>query len=266
MAHVSAFSSREIGLAAAGAALVEIALFVLLAVAGSSRTHIHAQAAPAPSEIPIAVKPVLDYAPLLKLGSKHVHYKLPDMWRKPKPVKRYEEKSAPSPLAKKTPDAIPTAPVATADAEAPPPDAALAKQVDQLIDAGPQKVANLNTKGAADGVKNGTETDPLKARAVSLYRAKIIGWFDARFRVPVGQIPCATLKTLSSAVSASVSSDRTVTGYSVARASGNALFDARVKSAMEAAKGQQVPPPPPLYPQILPPTISLYFTGKGKCK
>lgn len=265
MTPVSAFSSREIGLAATGAALVEVAMFVLLAAAGSSRTHIHALAPPAPSEVPIAVKPVLD-APLLKLGSKRVRYKLPDMWRKPKPVKRYQERSAPSPLAKKTPDAIPTAPLAKADAAVPPPDAALAKEVDQQIDAGPQQPNNLNTKGAADGVKNGTETNPLKARAISLYRLRVIEWFNARFKVPVGLIPCATLKNLSGTASASLSPDGTVTGYSMGRSSGNTLFDARVRSAMQAAKGQQVPPPPPLYPQIQPPTIGLTFYGKGKCK
>ena len=32
-------------------------------------------------------------------------------------------------------------------------------------------------------MKEGTETDPLKARAVDLYRAKIAGWFSSRFRV-----------------------------------------------------------------------------------
>ena len=80
---------------------------------------------------------MLDELPLLKLGSKKVKMKLPDMWTKQAPVQRFEEKSAPSEKAEKTPQAIPTTPVATADAAAPPPDAAIAKEVDQkLTDAG----------------------------------------------------------------------------------------------------------------------------------
>ncbi len=122
-------------------------------------------------------------------------------------------------------------------------------------------------EGAKDGVKEGTETDPLKARAVSLYRAKIIGWFNSKFHVPSGQIPCDELKKLNSSVSASVSPDGTVTGFNVGKASGNGVFDGRVQAAMQSAVGQQVPPPPPMYPDVLPPNISLSFQGSGqKCQ
>ena len=67
-------------------------------------------------------------------------------------------------------------------------------------------------------------------------------------------------------MSASVGPDRTVAGYSISRASGNAAFDARVKSTMDGAVGQQLPPPPPLYPDIIGSTVFPTFLGKGqKC-
>src|SRR5271169_6259238 len=160
----SAFLPRELALALFLAGAVEVGLFGLFVVAGQNRAKITAVEATPPEEIPIAVKPVLDDLPLLKLGSKHVKAKLPDMWTKQAPVQRFEDTSAPSEKAEKTPQAIPTTPLATRDAEAPPPDAALAKQVDQqLTDAAPKEEQNLPTEGAADGVKQGTETDPLKA-------------------------------------------------------------------------------------------------------
>ena len=55
-------------------------------------------------------------------------------------------------------------------------------------------------------------------------------------------------------------------GFSVGRASGNSTFDARVQSTMSAIVGQQLPPPPPLYPEILGSSVQATFSGKGaKC-
>ncbi len=263
------FSPVDLGVALAGAAIVEVSLFVVLAVGGADSLTIKAARDTTPAEVPIAVKPVMDELPLLKLGGKKVRAKLPDMWKKQAPVKQYEAKSAPSPDAKKTPDAIPTAPVATADAEAPPPDAEVVAQVDpdlQKIDAAPD-APQVEGPGAANGVKEGTETDPLKARAVSQYRMKVIGWFTRRFHVAPGSIPCDQLKGLRSTATATLSPDGTVTGYAVGSASGNAVFDADVRAAMDSAKGQQVPPPPPLYPDILGSSLSLSFNAMGqKCE
>jgi outer membrane biosynthesis protein TonB len=267
-----AFAPVEIALAAGLTAVIQLGFFLLLAVAGAADARIDAKEEPPPRETPMAVKPVLDDLPLLKLGGKKMKPKLPDMWKKqpPIPIERFEEKSAPSPDAKDDPKAIPTSELAKADAQAPPPDAEVAKQVDQEIsDAGPRPDAQLvaEGEGAADGVKEGTETDPLKARAVSLYRAKIIGWFNAKFHVPVGQIPCDELKKLSSRAVANVSPDGIVTGFSVSSQSGNAVFDARVQAALQSATGQQVPPPPSMYPEVLPPSISLNFLGSSqKCQ
>src|SRR3954468_11526624 len=118
------FLPGELALAVFLAGSVELGLFGLFIAAGQNRAKVVAHEDKPPEEIPIAVKPVLDDLPLLKLGSKKVKAKLPDMWTKQAPVQRFEEKSAPSEKAEKTPQAIPTTPVATADAAAPPPDAA----------------------------------------------------------------------------------------------------------------------------------------------
>ena len=53
-------------------------------------------------------------------------------------------------------------------------------------------------------------------------------------------------------------------GFSVGAPRGNGTFDSRVQSTMQAVVGQQVPPPPPLYPDILPPSLALGFLGKNQ--
>jgi hypothetical protein len=264
-----AFLAREWLTAAMFAAGVEVGLFALMVAAGENRTHITAVENTEPEEVPIAVKPVLDDLPLLKLGSKKVKAKLPDMWTKQAPVQRFEDTSAPSEKAQKTLEAIPTSSVALRDAAAPPPDAEVAKVVDQLLpEAGPKQEPNLATEGATDGVKDGTETDPLKARAQSLYAAKIMGWFQTRFRRPTtAEIPCEVLHGLNAKVQVTVGNDRVISGYTVTAASGNDIFDAKVKASFDALVGQELPPPPPLYPELTPGTlIQPTLSGSGvKC-
>lgn len=260
-----AFLPHELAFALFFTAAVEAGLVGLVVLAGQNRAKVVAHEAELPEEIPIAVKPVLDELPLLKLGSKKVKAKLPDMWTKQAPVQRFQEASAPSPKAEKTPEAIPTTPLPKADAAAPPPDAAIAKEVDQqLADAAPPKVeAQLPTEGAADGVKNGTETDPLKARALDLYRAKIAGWFQVRFRPP-SDLPCEVVHGLSSSAQITVGPDRTITGYTLTQPSNNGEFDAKVKATLDGVVGQQLPPPPPLYPDLSPGTLlHPSFSGKA---
>lgn len=263
----SAFAPSELFLAGAVATLIETALFVLVLWAGESTAHIKAKEPEPPPPEPIKVTPVLDELPLLKLGGKKKP-KLPEMWKKNPPVQRFQESSAPTPFASKSPDALPTSALVKLDAAPPPPDAETAKEVDQLLlDAGPDAAPTVEGEGAADGVKEGTETDPLKARAVSQYMAKILAWFNARFTPPVGEVPCEELKKLRSSVSVSVGGDRTVTGFSVRSPSGNAVFDARVQKVMQGVVGAELPPPPPLYPDILGSVVSPVFSGQAaKCE
>ena len=264
---VRAFLPQELALSLFLAAAVEGGLFGLIVMAGQNRSKVVAHEAQAPEEIPIAVSPVLDDLPLLKLGSKKVKTKLPEMWTKraPAPVQRFEETSAPSPKAAKTPEALPITPLAKADAAPPPPDAALAKQVEQqLTDAAPPKQeANLPTEGAADGVKEGTETDPLKARAANLYAAKLIGWFQIRFQRPT-DLPCDVVHALSAGAQIMVGADRTITSYTFTKPSNNSEFDAKVKASLDAVVGQELPPPPPLYPDLKPNAVlTPTFSGKN---
>ncbi len=261
------FTAAEWTLAIVFAVFMEGGIMAVLATS-ENKTRIVEREEPTQREVSIAVKPIMDDLPLLKLGGKKkLKPKLPDMWKKQAPVRRFEEKSAPSEKAKDSPEAIPTSKLAERDAEAPPPDAEIAKEVDQeLLDATPDSEPVEEGEGAPDGVKEGTETDPLKARAVSLYLAKIVGWFNARFRPPEGKIPCEELKKLSSGVAVNVGQDRTVSGYTVSSPSGNAVFDAQVRATMDSLIGQQLPPPPPLYPDILGSTVFPRLSGAGaKC-
>jgi hypothetical protein len=208
----------------------------------------------------------MDELPLLKLGGKK-KAKLPDMWKKQAPVQRFEETSAPSAKADKNPATLPSSKLTPLDASAPPPDAETAKQVDQqLTDAAPDAAPIVEGEGTADGVKEGTEADPLKARAVSAYYGKLQGWFNARFRPPSDGAPCAELKKMSASVVVSIGGERSVSSYSVVRPSGNAAFDTSVRTMLDGTRGEQLPPPPPLYPDILGQSLSIRLTGeKANC-
>lgn len=260
------FKAREVALAALLAFVVEAIILLLWIYGGAGDVNVRAAALEAPREIPIAVKPVMDELPLLKLGGKK-KAKLPDMWKKQAPVQRFEETSAPSAKADKNPAALPSSKLTPLDASAPPPDAETAKEVDQqLTDAAPDAAPTVEGEGTADGVKEGTEADPLKARAVSQYYGKLQGWFNARFRPPGEGAPCAELKKMSASVVVNVSGDRSVGGYSIVRPSGNGAFDSSVRTMLDGTRGEALPPPPPLYPDILGQSLSIRLTGeKANC-
>ena len=264
-AFVPTYKAREVALAVVLAFLTQCAILLLWIYAGAGSARVTPAELEGPKEIPIAVKPVMDDAPLLKLGGKK-KAKLPDMWKKQAAVQRFEETSAPSAKASKTPQALPSSKLTPIDASAPPPDAEIAKKVDQtLTDAAPEAAPTVQGEGTADGVKEGTEADPLKARAVSAYQGKLAGWFNARFRppeAPADKAECEAMKKLSANAVVSVSADRTVSGYSLVRPSGNAIFDDRVRATLDGAKGEALPPPPPLYPDILNESLSVRLSGQ----
>jgi hypothetical protein len=208
----------------------------------------------------VAITPVVDDAPLLKLGTKKQPGKLPDRWIAPRAVERTTAAAFPSPHAAPVPQAIPTVGVADAG-QKPSRDAEVVKQADLLLqvpEAGPAPVSTV--EGAPDGVKEGTETDPLKAHAVDLYRAQLSDWFLRKFVIR-GKVPFDTLKTLRASVIVNIGSERTVTGFSITKPSGNATFDEEVRTTLEAivSSGADLPSPPTNYPDILKSTQALTF-------
>jgi outer membrane biosynthesis protein TonB len=267
----AAFSPGQVVGALSLASLVQAGLvlsMVLARVVGGETL----QREPAPREMRIAVNPIVD-APLLKKGTQTPAVtppKLPDMWKPPEPVKpRAESKPVPAPQPKKStdaPDPKPTKPEEKSTPETP-----QARRVDDMVkkmqrEAEEPSEPQETERGGQDGVKEGTETDPLKARAVDTYSAKLIAWFRQGFSAPVDELDCATLVGLEAKVTARIGPNREVTGYTM-KSSGNQIFDERVRAAMEMHVGQSVPPPPPNYPQLLEPTVFPTFQGKNeKCK
>ena len=272
-----AFSSGQIGAALSFASVVQGGFVALLIVTQGAKGFVP-RPEPPPREISIAVKPMLDL-PLLKKGGKPKANKLPDMWKPPKQIKRVEQPAkVPTPLAPKTPEAVPEKKEEEKEKKPPkpeekppPPDAPVARSVDEMVkqmqaEAADEKEPNLPEEGAVDGVDEGTEKDPLKARAVDLYRLKLINWFKQGFLPPNDQIDCSILKNLKVAVHAKVAPDGSVESYDLV-SSGDPVFDARVRQVMDARVGQKVPPPPPNYPDILDAVVHPTFQGKNeKCK
>lgn len=261
----AAFSPGQLLAAFSLASLVQGSI-VLAVVLGRS-----AAAATPPRELPkmqlaIAVKPVVDMEHVLKKGTKPKVPKLPEMWKPPEPVKRAEPKALPAPEAKKTPPPQPL-PKLEKTEEKPPPDSKPQKTTEEPPREQPKSILPpVEREGSEDGVEEGKEKDPLKARAVDTYRAKLISWFTRGFALSLAELDCATLAGLSSDVEVRVGQDRAVIRYKAA-SSGNASFDERVRRALDAHVGELVPPPPPNYADLLGPTVLLKFSGEiEKCK
>jgi hypothetical protein len=249
------FSPGEIQSAVLFALAVEVvfALGLTLAGAAGAVPTVDVQEERA---MPIAVTPVLDEDALLKKGRKLDKTKLPDMWRKQPPRKVLNERSAPSPQAEKTPEAIASSELAKPHEEPPKPeDETTDKPVDELADPNVKEDLNVEEEGSEEGVEEGKQTDPLKVNAVAMYTARLSAWFKRGFNVPPDTIPCEELKTLRATAEAVVGQDLVVTSVRIISPSGNAIFDGHVTSAINGKVGQAVPPPPPLYPDILQSTI-----------
>jgi outer membrane biosynthesis protein TonB len=267
-----AFSPGQVVGAVSLASLVQGGV-VLCMVLARSTGGASLQREPAPREMRIAVKPMLD-APLLKKGTQAPPPKLPDMWKPPDPeVLAAVRKPLLTPETKK--------PLAPADPkpsdkphDKPPPETPQARRVDDMVkqmqreaeESEPPEVAKPTEEGGEDGVSEGTEKDPLKARATDSYKVKLQKWFQEGFHAPVEELDCATLLTLRARVKVQIGADREVTSYSM-EPSGNEVFDQRVRAAMEAHVGQAVPPPPPNFPELLERVFYPTFVGENeKCK
>jgi hypothetical protein len=208
---------------------------------------------------PIAVA----ITPVLKLGSKDPG-KLPAKWTRRQPVaaKTQPQSPLPSTKAEKTAAAIPTT---TASVAAPVVDAG--REPAPADSNAPAAVAS--TEGSEQGAANGTETDPLKARAADAYRQTLIAWFGSHLQIR-GKIPHDQLKKLHVATRVEVTPDRKVGGFTILKPSGDPVFDGEVQATLSRiqSSGVELPAPPPMYPDFLGSSLPVGFqcTVRAQCE
>jgi hypothetical protein len=249
------FRADEVAIAVPVAILAQLGLVWMLASPGPRdvRADISDEAA---KPIAVAITPLVDQ-PLLKLGQQQPAV-APGWQRKTAP--KQDENPLPSPQAqidagpvdKPVSDAGP--PVEPTDAGTGPASPNTPEDASVVSDSG------LSGPGDPSGSDAGTETDPLKGRAVAMYRSQLDGFFSSRFNIR-GKIPFELLEKLSATVVIQVSPDRKVTGFSVVKPSGDPIFDQEVRAAVAGVQssGIELPAPPPRYPELLGPSVTLGF-------
>jgi hypothetical protein len=256
--------SSYLAIAAATAVVAQVA-FVALFAAGDHADIRADLDAPAQAEMAVAIDAVSDL-PLLKLGaekpSKTAAYGRP---RAKSPTRAASAPGAAAPSLPAPPLLEGAEPANPADEPvAAPSTAKAATSADLgadpgLADAGPTAAAAATTPGSALGSDAGTEIDPLKGRAVASYRAQLDGWFSARFHIR-GKLPFERLEKLAASVVVSVA-NRHVVSFVLSSPSGDATFDAQLRSDLNAIQtsGVELPAPPPTHPELLGATVSLRF-------
>jgi hypothetical protein len=218
--------------------------------------------------VPMRVKPVLDLeAPMVKLGGGKVKAKMPSQWADPVPTPQ-PHRAHPSPHAKDdVRDAPPkaTAVASAPDAKSAAPSASASSAVaggDSDAPPGPGSPSGSpsgSPTGSPSGKPGSTCKDnPLKCNAATMYRGRLYSFFRSRFHANCASLSDDEKKQFRASVTFVLGGDGTVLSYSVSP-SGNAVVDGGAEAAAQAARGQQVPPPPEDYPDLLPPSLPIGF-------
>jgi outer membrane biosynthesis protein TonB len=248
------FDAQEITIACAVALLAQLAFVGAFSL--PSPKMVQADISNDNSQ-PIAVS----ITPVLKLGTKNPA-KIPTQWQRKQPVAAKTEPAAlPSPQAEKTQEAIPKTSVPDASVAPTAVDASAPEQPSTAVPVEGGAVATASsTQGSEQGAANGTETDPLKARAADMYRAQLAAWFAGHFQIR-GKLPFDKMKTLHAAAVVTVTGDRKVGSFSVVRPSGDPTFDAEVHATLARiqSSGTELPAPPPMYPDMLGQSLPVGF-------
>ena len=256
----ASFRPHEIALAVALAISVEaLALIGLRAARHSQAAPPTAESGPIEAAIPVRAVAIEDFtAPLLKRGGGAPRPSKSIAPREETARPAGSKKAAPSdsdhPKAALSDPAAPAEEAATSSATEMEPGAGAASEAAGAADVPP----GPGGEGHPDGSPEGTEADPLKARAVDLYRARIIAWFSGRFRVSGSGLPSEELERLRVPATVTISSDRRVVSYAMTP-SGSAPFDAAAQAALEGSVGSSIPPPPESYPDIVQTRIHVTF-------
>ncbi len=235
------FRPSDVVIAVASTAGVQVALF--LAFFSTSSAAVRANISDDNAQpIAVAITPVSSIP-----GAPHHAGKIPKAWRR---QARSPASAEPVP-GNKTAQEPPARPEQT-------------EQHTSTDDASP-----FEDSDDGDGDSDGGKGDGLKARAINLYRLEFVSWFMSKFEIR-GKLPFDTLKNLRAVAAVSVAPEHTVTGYSLAVVSGNDVFDEQVRTTLTKIQesGAPLPPPPPLYPELLGSTLSVSFkcTARKDCE
>ncbi len=261
------FSKGEIAIASAVALVAQGLIVLVFALPPPEAKEVEISDENA-RPIAVAITPVA----VLKKGSKDPA-KLPKQWEREPPVVGKGESAQPSKEASTTevPSRLLDAGLTGTSDAAVTPNASDASATSEALggaDASTAKEAKGGEEGHAEGSADGTETDPLKARAADLYRAQLAAWFASRFAIR-GKIPFDDLKKLKSVATVTVSADRHVSDFTVT-SSGDPIFDEEVRATLTKVKasGIELPAPPPLYPEMLGPSLPISFrcTIRSQCE
>lgn len=245
----ASFRTSEIAAALAAAAAVQALLFLLFS--SSSTKPVRANLSDENSR-PIAVA----ITPVSALPSdSHRPRRLPRSWQRHARDAALARAVALAPKQDEAARAEQPAPDAGSPA-APAGTAAQASSQSSAVTDDSQPAAAAGASGGADD----DAADGLKRRAVDLYRRELVAWFMARFDIR-GKLPFATLKGLRAVATISVTPEHTVGAFTLSVESGNPVFDAQVQATLAAiaASGASLPPPPPLYPDLLGDSLSVSF-------
>jgi outer membrane biosynthesis protein TonB len=116
-------------------------------------------------------------------------------------------------------------------------------------------------EGNPEGVEGGTERQGTEG---DLYRGRLWAFFRRGWSVPT-TIPAEIVEELVAVVVIDVADDTRITGFRIARGSGNADFDESVTAQMtriQQAEGNIPPPPEEVADQYLGRQVTLNFRGR----
>lgn len=195
---------------------------------------------------PIRVKPVLDVT--TPSGGKG-EAALPANWARPEPPPPpIAPETVPPPTSEppKPRRPRPNKPAQPQPPGEPPPS-------DEPAPEGAATDGGTDTEG--DG---GGGPDPLGARAIAAYRERLIQWLAARFEVRGSGLTREELGRMRVSARIEISEDGLVQDYTILSAD-HPAFEAAARVALDAIKGEPVPPPPEYYPGALQRRIKVTF-------
>lgn len=249
--------------------------------------------------IAIAVRPVADVpAGEAKSGSRKAKRRdkqtseVPLAWRRKVPSPSVPDTPPPEPEPEPQPidpqTIVPPSledlePVAPADPETPPDDAPpepspidppeedSAQEETELpqVDDGSEEQPDAEGEGQqdaggegqpdAEGEAGSEGTDPLLERAIAFYRARLVAWFSARFRVTGSGLSPAQLAKYRVRVHIDLGEDLRIVDYQIL-SSDHPDFDKAARAMLEKMRGMKLPPPPENYPGAVQHQLTVTFT------